>query len=780
MDARPVTVHGIGEPVLRVEDERFLTGEGRYLDDIQVEGQAFAYLMRSPHPHAGIISIDCTGASRAPGVLVVATAADLAAEDIGAIPCSLRVQNRDGTWSDPPPRPLLSEGTVRHVGEEVAFVVAETREQARDAAELISIQYDPLPANVDPARALDADTPRVWPAAPDNVCIDWEGGDRAAVEKAFAGAAHVTSIELINNRLTAASMEPRGAIGLYDTESERFTLHATCQYVHLLQQQLAEWVFKVPADSIRVIATDMGGGFGMKNFPYPEYGLVLWAARRVGRPVRWVEDRSEAFLADNQARDQVTSAALAFDANHRAVALRVETIANFGAYVGSRMPSLPTTENAASATGAYAIPAAVSAVKCIYTNTVTIGSYRGVGRSEAIYVIERLMDMAAGELDLDPADLRRRNLVPAAAMPYTTPFGWTFDSGDFARNLDDAQAAADVTGFAARRSQSEAQGRLRGLGIGYYIDNSSGPGEEGADIRFEEDRSVTILVGTFSNGQGLETTFRQLISDRLGVAFDRIHFVQGDTDQVAFGGGHGGSRSTEMGGSALDHAAVRVIEKGRLVAAQALEVSEADIEFVRGRFVVAGTDRSLDLVEAAEIARDPARRPEELDESLDTHQQYVRQDASWPNGCHICEVEIDPGTGLVEITRYTVVDDFGTIINPMIVTGMVHGGVAQGIGQALYEDLVIDRRTGQVTSGSFMDYAVAKADNLCDFAVTFNEIPCQTNPLGVKGCGEAGTVGAHPAAMNAVIDALSRHGVTHLECPATPQRVWQAIHGSHT
>lgn len=773
-----MTRTGIGKSVLRVEDERFLTGRGRYLDDIQFDGQALAHLVRSPYPHADIVSIDRTEAEKAPGVLAVITGADLAAEGIGAIPCSLRVQNRDGTWSDPPPRPLLAESTVRHVGEEVVLVVAETRDQARDASELVAIQYEPRPANVDPARALDAETPRVWEQAPDNVCIDWEDGDREAVDVAFASAAHVTSIELLNNRLTAASMEPRGAIGLYDSGSGRFSLHATAQYVHLLQQQLAEWVFKIPTEQIRVIATDMGGGFGMKNFPYPEYGLVLWAARHLGRPVRWMEDRSEAFLADNQARDQVTSAALAFDRDHRAVALRVETIANFGAYVGSRMPSLPTTENAASATGIYALTTAVSSVKCVYTNTVTIGSYRGVGRSEAIYVIERLMHKAAGELGVDSADLRRRNMVPAVAMPYTTPFDWTFDSGDFARNLDDALDGADAAGFAARQAESVARGKLRGLGIGCYIDNSSGPGEEGADIRFEEDESVTILVGTFSNGQGLETTFRQLVSDHLEVAFDRIRFVQGDTDQVVFGGGHGGSRSTEMGGSALRHAADRVIEKGRMVAAHAFEVAEADIEFARGRFIVAGTDRALTLGEVAEIARDPVRLPDGLDESLDTHQQYVRQNASWPNGCHVCEVEIDPETGFLQIARYTVVDDFGVIINPMIVTGMVHGGVTQGIGQALYEDLVIDRETGQVTSGSFMDYAVAKADDLCNISVSFNEIPCRTNPVGVKGCGEAGTVGAHPAAMNAVVDALSRYGVTHLECPATPQRVWRAIHGA--
>ena len=773
-----MTVRGVGESVLRVEDERFLTGQARYLDDIEFAGQAYAFIIRSPHPHAIIKSVECTEAAQAAGVLAIATASDLARDRIGSIPCSLRVQNRDGSWSDPPPRPLLADGVVRHVGEEVAVVVAETLAQAHDAAEQVSVIYEVLPANVDPAQALNAVTPKVWETTSSNICIDWEGGDREAVNTAFAIAAHVTTIELVNNRLTAASLEPRGSIGLYDTKSGRFTLHATCQYVHLLQQQLAKWVFKLPADRIRVIATDMGGGFGMKNFPYPEYGLVLWAARRIGRPVRWVEDRTEAFLSDNHARDQVTSAAIALDSESRIKALRVDTIANFGAYVGSRMPSLPTTENAASATGAYAIPVAVSSVKCVYTNTTTIGSYRGVGRSEAIYVIERLMDKAARELGLAPADLRRRNLVSAASMPYTTPFEWTFDSGDFTRNLDDALASADAAGFDARREAAAEYGMLRGFGIGYYIENSSGPGEEGADICFEEDGRVTVLVGTFSNGQGLETTFRQLVSDQLGVAFDSIAFVQGDTDRIEFGGGHGGSRSTEMGGSALRYAANRVIEKGRLVAAHALEVAAADIEFVRGRFVVVGTDKALDLTAVAALARDQDRRPPELGECLDTHQQYVRQEASWPNGCHICEVEIDPETGEVELINYTVVDDFGVIINPMIVTGMVHGGVAQGIGQALYEDMVIDPHTGQITTGSFMDYTLARAKDLSEFTVSFNEIPCQTNPLGIKGCGEAGTVGALPAAINAVIDALSYIGITHLNCPATPQRVWRAIHGS--
>ena len=768
----------IGEPVRRIEDERFLTGRGRYVDDIRLDGQTAAVFVRSPHAHADVVSIDRAAAEDAPGVLAVFTNAEIVADGISPLPCAVTIESRDGRTCYVPPRWPLAKERVRHVGDPVALVVAETVGQARDAADLVRVDYEPLPSNTDTGRAMDAGTPKIWDDAPQNICVDWEIGDLASVEAAFAGAAHVTEVTgLVNNRLAIASIEGRASTGEYDGSTGRFTLHVTCPFVHNLRRQLAEQVLHVSEENLRVIAPDVGGGFGMKNFAYPEYPLVLWAARRLGRPVKWTSSRSESFVSDDQARDHVTSAALALDGDGRILGLRVRTIANHGAYVVGASPMLPTTANASAATGVYDIPAAYLGVKTVFTNKTPTGSYRGVGRSEATYVVERLMDKAADETGIDAAGLRRRNLVPATAMPYTTPFGFTFDSGDFPGTFEDALAGADYDGFEARRAEAESRGKLRGIGIGYYIDDTLGPAEEGAGIRFEEDDSVTILVGTFSNGQGLETTLRQIVSEQLGLPFDRIHFVQGDTDRLVIGGGHGGSRSTEMGGSALRAAGERVIEKGRLVAAHALEAADADIEFAAGRFVVAGTDRALDLSEVAAIARDPARRPQGLEEDLDTHEQYMRRASAWPNGCHVSEVEIDPDTGLVTVARYTVVDDFGTIINPLIVTGMVHGGIAQGAGQALLEDVVHDGGTGQLVTGSFMDYAMPKADDMCEVSVAFNEVPTQTNPLGVKGCGEADTIGAHPSVMNAVIDALSVHGITELTCPATPQRVWRAIHG---
>jgi carbon-monoxide dehydrogenase large subunit len=776
-----VTEFHIGQPVRRVEDRRFLTGQGAYVGDADAKGILHAVFLRSPHPHADIVAVDTNAAAAVPGVHAVLVASDVENDGLGTIPCASRVTNRNGAPCPVPPRPLLATDRVRFVGEAIAMVVADSQQIARDASELIEVVYRTLPFNVDTARASAPDVPRLWPEVPENVCVDWEIGDRDAVEAAFQRAAHVTDIDLVNNRVVVASMEPRGAIGSYDPVDGKLTLHSTGQFVHLLRRQLAEAVFRVPLDRVRVIGTDVGGGFGMKNFLNPEYALVVWAARRLHRPVKWIEDRSEAFLADDQARDNVTTASLALDGDHRIAGLRIHTIANFGAFVSGSSPSLPTGANAAAATGVYAVPAAHLAVNAVLTNTGIVGSYRGVGRSEAIYVIERLLDKAADELGVDPADLRRMNLVPAAAMPYSTPFGFTFDSGDFPGTFDRAMKAADYDTFPERRRESEARGKRRGIGIGYYIDNTLGPNEEGADIRFMADGTVTLLVGTFSNGQGLETTFRQLVADQLGIAFDRIDFVQGDTDRIRVGGGHGGSRSTEMGGSALRLAADRVIEKGRRVAAHVFEAAVEDIEFLEGRFVVAGTDRALDIGEVAAIARDPARRPEEInDDGLDTHEEYMRRGAAWPNGCHVAEVEIDCDTGAVTLARYTVVDDFGVIVNPMIVTGMVRGGVAQGVGQALLEDSIFDRDTGQLVSGSFMDYALPRADDLPDISVGFHEVPCTTNPLGVKGCGEAGTVGAHPAVIIAVVDALSDLGIRHIECPATPERVWRALrsHGA--
>jgi carbon-monoxide dehydrogenase large subunit len=768
----------IGEPVRRVEDERFLTGRGRYVDDIQLQGQVAAVFVRSPHAHADIIAIDRAAAADAPGVLAVLINADLVADGISPIPCAVTIKSRDGQSCFVPPRWPLAQERVRHVGDPVAIVIAETEGQARDAADLVQVEYAPLPAITNTARALDAGIPQLWDEAPQNICIDWDIGDPTAVETAFKGAAHVTEItDLINNRLAVASMEGRAAAGEYDATTGRYTLHVTCPFVHNLRRQLAEQVLHISEEDLRVIAPDIGAGFGMKNFACPEYPLVLWAARRLGRPVKWTSSRSEAFMSDDQARDHASTAQMALDREGRILGLRIHTIATHGAYLVGASAMLPTTANASAASGVYDIPAAHLEVKTVFTNKTPTGSYRGVGRAEAIYVIERLIDKAADETGIDAAELRRRNLIPATAMPYTTPFGFTFDSGDFPGTFEGVLAGADYAGFEGRRAESDSRGRLRGIGIAYYIDDTLGPAEEGADIRFGEDDFVTLLVGTFNNGQGLETTLRQIVSDQLGVPFDRIGFEQGDTDKLAIGGGHGGSRSTEMGGSALRAAADRVIEKGRMVAAHELEAADADIEFTEGRFVVAGTDRALGLSEVAAIARDPARRPDGLDEDLDTHERYLRRASAWPNGCHVVEVEIDPETGHVTVLRYTVVNDFGNIINPLIVTGMVHGGIAQGAGQALFEDMIYDDESGQLLTGSFMDYTLPKADDLCDVTLSFNEIPTETNPLGVKGCGEADTIGAHPAIMNAVIDALSARGITELDCPATPQRVWRAIRG---
>ena len=766
----------IGEPVRRVEDERFLTGRGRYVDDVRLAGEAVAVVVRSPHAHADVRGIDGAEAARAPGVLALFTHADLAADGIGPIPCAATIEGRDGRTCFVPRRWPLARGRVRHVGDPVAVVVAETEDRARDAADLVRIDYAPLPAVTDTARAGDADAPRLWDEAPGNVCVDWEAGDAAATEAAFAAAAHVTEIAgLVNNRLAVASLEGRAAAGEFDPATGRYTLHVTCAYVHNLRRQLAEQVLHVAEADLRVVAPDVGAGFGMKNYAYPEYALVLWAARRLGRPVRWTGGRGESFVSDDQARDHVSDARMAFDADGRILGLRVRTIATHGAYVAGSTPMLPTKANASAASGVYDVPAAHLEVRTVFTNKTPTGSYRGVGRAEAIYLIERLIDAAADDMGIDPAELRRRNLVPAAALPYTNPFGFTFDSGDFPAALEGALAAADYAGFAARRAASESRGMLRGIGVGCYIDDSLGPAEEGADVRFAEDDTVTLLLGAFDNGQGLPTTLRQIASDRLGVPLDRIGFEQGDTDRIAIGGGHGGSRSTEMGGSALRAAADRAIEKGRMVAAHVLEAAAADVEFADGRFVVAGTDRALGLFEAAAVARDPGRRPEGLDEDLDTHERYRRRASAWPNGCHVAEVEIDPETGAVSVTRYTAVDDFGIIVNPMIVRGMVQGGVAQGAGQALLEEVAHDRETGQPVTGSFMDYTLPRADDMCDLAISFNEIPTESNPLGVKGCGESGAVGAPPALVNAAVDALSARGVRRLDCPATPQRVWRAL-----
>ncbi len=768
----------IGKPIRRIEDERFLSGRGCYVDDIRFENQFTAVFVRSPHAHAEILNININAALAVRGVKAVFVNADLINDGISPIPCAAVLTGRDGKACYVPPRWPLAQDRVRHVGDPVAMVIADTEEQARDAAGLVDIDYAPMAANTITANAMNSDTSQIWEKASRNLSAEWEVGDADATDRAFEGAKHIVEIaDLINNRLAVSSMEGRAAVGDYDADSERYTLHVTCPFVHNLRHQLAEQVLHVPKENLRVIAPDIGAGFGMKNFACPEYPLVLWAACRLGHPVRWTATRSESFMADDQARDHITTAQLALDSEGHILGLRIRTIATHGAYVAGASPMLTTTANASAASGVYNIPTAYLEVKNVFTNKTPTGSYRGVGRAEATYVIERLMDRAADALAIDAAELRRRNLIPADLLPYATPFGFTFDSGDFPATLKKALMDADYYGFEKRRLKSQSRRLLRGIGIGYFIDDTLGPAEEGADIHFGENDTITLMVGTFNNGQGLETTLRQLVSDQLGVAMDRIEFVQGDTDRLAIGGGHGGSRSTEMGGSALLSAGDRVIEKGRKIAAHELEAADVDIEFLDGQFLVVGTDRMLDLFEVAAIARDPARRPTGVEGDLDTHERYLRRASAWPNGCHVVEVEIDPDTGQVNIVRYTVVDDFGTIINPLIVTGMVHGGIAQGAGQALLEDVIYDDENGQLTTGSFMDYCLPKADDLCEISLSFNEVPTKTNPLGVKGCGEADTIGATPAIMNAVINALSEYGITELTCPATSQRVWRAING---
>ncbi len=765
---------GVGQAVERTEDARLLTGRGRYTDDINLEGQVYGVVLRSPHAHAEIRSIDTSAARSAPGVLAVYTAADIRAAGLGTIPCMYPIEQKDGSPLVTPPHPILAEGRVRHVGDPVAFVVAESPAAARDAAELIEVDYAPLPAIADTATATDPEAPQIWDEAPRNTCFVWADGDEAATEAAFARAAEVVTVELVNNRVVVNPMEPRAALG--DWDGERFTLYTPTQGPHSIRFQLAKHIFKVPTRAVRVVTPDVGGGFGMKIFLYAEQPLVLFAARELGRPVKWTAERSaDGFVSDSQGRDQINRVELALDANGRFLALKVRNVANLGAYISNFAPFIPTACGAGMLNGVYAFEAIHVEVTGVFTNTVPVDAYRGAGRPEAIYIVERAVDAAARRLGIDPAELRRRNFIRPEAMPCRTAMGLVYDSGDFARNLDEALRIADAEGFPARRRQAAGEGKLRGLGLAYYVEACGGGPGESANIEVAEDGTVTLLIGTQSNGQGHETAYAQVIAERLGIDLDRIRVVQGDTDLIAKGNGTGGSRSLPEGGIAVDRAAAAVIEKGRRIAARVMEAAEVDIEFRDGTFVVAGTDRRLGLAEAAQAARDPTLLPEEEETGLTGTGQFMAEEKTFPNGCHVCEVEIDRETGTTRIVRYTIVDDFGTVVNPLLLRGQVHGGVAQGVGQALLEGCIYDE-DGQLLTGSFMDYAMPRADDLPEIGLTLNEdIPCKTNPMGMKGAGEAGAVGAPPAVINAILDALAPLGVTHLDMPATPERVWRAM-----
>ena len=765
----------IGEPLERLEDGRFLIGAGQYIDDVVIPGEAYAVFVRSPHAHARIVSIDVKAARERAGVLGVFTGADLIADGIGSMPPAVTLNNRDGSHQAIPHRPVMPVERVLYVGEPVVVVVAETRETARDAAELVELDYEPLPAAIGLDAATTSDTPDLWDSAPANVCLDWEIGDEQATNAAFETAAHVTTLALGSNRVSANPMETRGAIGDYDPGNERYTLHVSSQGVHKLKGLVAKDVLRIAEADLRVLTPDVGGGFGMKIFLYSEYGAVLWAARTIGRAVKWIGDRAESFVSDAHARDHQTRAELALDAAGKFLALRVSTLANLGGYLSTHGAYIPTGAGCGVLSGLYVLPAIYCHMQCVFTNTVPTDAYRGAGKPEANFVLERLVDTAAREIGMSPSEIRRINLVPESAMPFDNGLGHTFDSGAFEENLDLALAAADWEGLPERREDAVKRGKRRGIGISAYFENAAGHQEEQARIHVSAEGRFSAFIGTQSNGQGHETTFAQVIASELGIGVSQVRLVQGDSDSVTHGRGTGGSRSLMMGGAALLSASEKVREKAKSIAAHLLEVAPADVDASDGRFNVAGTDLSISFSEVANAAYRPAMLPPGMDAGLEAIGVGMPLPPSFPNGFHCCEVEVDPETGASTIVRYTVVDDFGHIINPVIVKGQVHGGTTQGIGQALLEDCCYEPESGQLLAGTFMDYCMPRADDLPNFDITFNCIPCTTNPLGVKGCGEAGTIAAPAAVVNAIVDALAQEGVRHVAMPTTPQRVWEAL-----
>jgi carbon-monoxide dehydrogenase large subunit len=778
-----MSVTAIGAAVRRKEDQRFITGKGQYTDDINRAGQAHAVFVRSPHAHANIRGIDTSAALAMPGVVAVLTGADLEADKVGGLICGWMIHSKDGSPMKAGAHPALAKDRVRYVGDHVAVVIAESVLLAKDAAETVAVDYEVLPAVADPAEAEAKGAPQVHNVAPSNNVFSWQLGDKAATDAAFARAAHITRLNIINNRLVPNAIEPRAAIGDYDTGTGTFTLYTTSQNPHVARLVLSAFVGIAPENKLRVIAPDVGGGFGSKIFIYAEETVCVWAARKVGRPVKWTCDRTEAFLCDAHGRDHITHAELALDAKGKMLGLRVHTIANLGAYLSTFSSSVPTYLYAPLLSGQYAIPAIHAEVDGVYTNTAPVDAYRGAGRPEATFVVERLVEVAAREMGLDPITLRKRNFV--TKFPHQTPVIMTYDVGDYAASLDKALELADYKGFARRKRESARQGKLRGIGFSAYIEacgiapsqavGSLGAGVglwESAEVRVNPTGSVEVLTGSHSHGQGHETTFAQLVSDRLGIDIDQISVVHGDTDKVQFGMGTYGSRSGAVGMSAIVKALDKVIAKGKKVAAHVLEAAEGDIEFKDGRFTVAGTDKGLAFGEVALQAYIAHKfSGQELEPGLKEGAFYDPTNFTFPAGVHICEVEIDPDTGVSRIERWTAVDDFGVVINPMIVEGQVHGGIAQGIGQALLEAARYDAQ-GQLVTATFMDYAMPRASDVPSYTVGMTTTPCPSNPLGIKGCGEAGAIAAPPAVINAITDALGHEDVA---MPATSQEVWRAI-----
>ena len=778
----------MGAAVRRKEDYRFITGNGQYVDDINRPNQVYAYIVRSPVAHARLASVDTAAARAVPGVVAVLTGADMATDGIGGLPCGWGIHNKDGSPMAEPGHPPLAAEVVRYVGDQVAVVIAESKAIARDASELVEVGYDELPAVAGLVAASADGAPLVWDEAPGNICYDWEIGDQAATEAAFASAKQIASIDVVNNRLIANAMEPRSAIGEYDSGKDEHTLYTTSQNPHVIRLLMGAFVMGIPEHKLRVIAPDVGGGFGSKIFHYAEEAIVTWAAKKIKRPIKWTAERSESFISDAHGRDHVTHAEMAMDENGIFVGLRVSTRANLGAYLSTFGPSVPTYLYATLLAGTYKTPAIYAEVKGMFTNTVPVDAYRGAGRPEASYLLERLVDRAAKVAGLDPIEIRRRNFIQPDEFPYQTPVALEYDTGDYGAAVDKALELGDYDNFDKRKAESAGRGKLRGIGISTYIEAcglapSNIAGALGAraglyeagTVRVNPTGSVTVLTGSHSHGQGHETTFAQLVTEALGVDFDLVEIVHGDTGKVPFGMGTYGSRSAAVGGVALVNALEKIRTKAKKIAAHLLEASEEDIEFKDGQLTVAGTDKAVAFSDVAMAAYVPHNYPlETLEPGLEETAFYDPKNFTFPAGCHICEVEIDPDTGVVDVVSFTAADDFGRVINPMIVEGQVHGGVAQGIGQALYEQCIYDE-SGQLMSGSLMDYCLPKADNIPDFSVTTSVTPCTHNVLGVKGCGEAGAIGAPPAVINAVLNALAKYEVDDIQMPATPERVWRAI-----
>jgi carbon-monoxide dehydrogenase large subunit len=764
---------GVGQPVLRKEDDTLVRGKGKYTDDFDLPGQAYAWIVRSSHAHGIIKGIDTSAAKAMPGVLGVWTGVDLASAGYGPYTCGLPLKNRDGTPLKQTNRTALMSDKVRYVGDPVAFVVAETLAQARDAGEAVVLDIEPLPAVTSAEEAAKPGAPLLYDHIPNNVALDYHYGDAAKVEAAFAGAAHVTKLDITNTRVAVVAMEPRAALASYDKASERYTIQVPTQGVAGNRTNLAKNLLKVPNDKVHLLTANVGGSFGMKNINYPEYMCILYAAKALGRPVKWTDERSTSFLSDSHGRAQQIHAELALDAEGKFLAVKISGYGNLGAYITGVAPSPLSLNVGKNIASVYRTPLLSVDIKTVLTNTTLMGAYRGAGRPEANYFMERLIDRAADEISINRLTLRKRNFIKPAQMPFAASSGVTYDSGDFQGVFNKALEVSDHAGFAKRKKESRKRGKLRGIAVGSYLEVTAPPGVELGKIVFEDDGSVRLITGTLDYGQGHATPFAQVMSDQLGVPFEAVKLVQGDSDIVHTGNGTGGSRSITASGMAIVEASKLVIEKGKKAAAHLMEAAEGDIEFARGRFTIAGTDRSIDIMELARRMRE-GKMPEGVPSSLDVDHTTREVPSTFPNGCHVAEVEIDPDTGVVQIVRYTGVNDFGTIVNPMLVAGQLHGGVAQGIGQALME-LVSYDSSGQPITGSFMDYAMPRAEDIPMMAVGDHPVLAKSNPLGTKGCGEAGCAGSLSTIANAVLDALAEFGIKHIDMPLTPERIWRAI-----